>query len=118
MSLPSLARVSFRGLTILSVLALLVTVTSGAGAQTPTALQPLDGDSSCTSSGINNRGEVAGTCVGVGGGFTALVWDRSGTPRALPPLDGGTEAVAQDINARGEVAGFSVASGGGLTAVV
>ena len=72
---------------------------------TPTALQPLLGDSDSFAMEINNRGEVAGRSVGAV--TTAVVWDRSGNPTMLMPLEGDFSALAEGINNRGEVAGVS-----------
>jgi len=112
---PSLPRLAF-----LAVLALLVTVTSGAGAQTPTPLPPLPGDAASEGWGINDWGEVAGNSVEhqLSGQiliFTAAVWNRSGTPTALPPPDGLTESrvgTGNAINNHGHVVGMSIRGGG------
>ena len=58
--LPRLGGVTPCGLAFLAVFALLVPLASGAMAQTPTALLPLDGDTDSKARAINNRGEVAG----------------------------------------------------------
>ena len=107
--LPGLSRVTSRGLAFLAVFALLLPLASGAMAQTPVELPPLDGDTESRAFAINDRGEVAGVSSGSGGGM-AVVWDRSGTPRVLPPLAGDSRASARAINNRGEVVGSSFGS--------
>ena len=72
--LPRLGGVTPRGLPFLAVLALLVPVTSGAVAQTPTALLPLDGDLTSRANAINSRGVVVGDSTAELGGTTAMVW--------------------------------------------
>ena len=74
----------------LAVLALLVTVTSSAMAQTPTALPPLTGDTGSHASWINDRGLVVGSSFDNSNNSTAVVWDEHGTPRRLRPLIGDT----------------------------
>ena len=103
--LPRLSSVTSHGLAFLAILALLVTVTSGAVAQTPMVLPPLDGHIESSAFGINARGEVVG--FSRGNGLMATVWDRSGTPRALPPVSFQDFSSAFAINARGEVVGSS-----------
>jgi len=101
---PSLPRLAF-----LPVLALLVTVASGAQAQTPAALPPLAGDTQSRAAWINDWGEAAGDSIG-SGGTTAVVWDENGTPTPLPPLEGSTEshvAFGNSINNKGEITGTS-----------
>jgi len=103
-------------------------VTSGAQAQTPTALPPLPGDNQSHAAWINDWGEVAGnsTLAFAGGSplpntTTAVVWDRNGTIiRVLPPLEGDTETAVfgNAINNKGQVAGESIGSDGTSTAVV
>jgi uncharacterized membrane protein len=106
----------------LTIFALLVTLTSGAQAQTETILPPLSGDNQSRAYWINDWGEVAGNSivepVGGGGGTrttTAVVWDSEGTPMALPPLEGDTDSFAgsgNSINNHRHIAGTSFGSGG------
>jgi len=121
---PSLPRLAF-----LTIFALLVTVTSGVRAQTPTVLPPLPGDNQSQAFWINDWGEVVGNSISEppgntpGGTITrtAVVWDSEGTPTALPPLEGDTDSFAgsgNSINNHGHVAGFSRNDSGIKTAVV
>jgi uncharacterized membrane protein len=101
-----------RGRALLAVVAVLVPVASGAGAQPATPLPPLAGDLSSEVLAINPRGEVVGTSRGGVSldRLTLVVWDRSGTPialHALPPLAGELESRALAVNRHGEAAGAS-----------
>jgi uncharacterized membrane protein len=111
--------------TFLAVLALLVSVSSVARAQT--ILPPLQGDNQSEAFSINNRGEVAGTSA-FEGTFpfddfipNAVVWDLNGNIiRVLEPLENDDDSAVGEgnsINNNGSVAGRSIASDGTWTAV-
>jgi len=116
---PSVPRLAF-----LTVLALLLTVTSGVQAQTPMELPPLAGDTSSAAQSINDRGEVAGTSSGGSNGSRAVVWNSEGTIiRVLPPLEGDVQSrfaffSSNVINNHGQVVGASIASDTTTTPVV
>jgi len=123
-------RPSFPRLAFLAVLALLVSVTSGVRAQTPTVLPLLRACTDGQAFSINDWGEIAGIqffdlpepppteCDKI-----AVLWDRNGTPRALPPLDGDISSEigssfsrGNSINNHGAVVGSSIGSDRSRTA--
>jgi uncharacterized membrane protein len=79
---------------------MLIVMAHGVTAQTPRALQPLDGNENSAVYAINKRGEAAGSSDS-----TPVVWDIEGAPTPLPLLDGHSSGEARAINKRGEVAG-------------
>jgi hypothetical protein len=65
-------------MTLLAVLGYLALDAPSVGAQTPTLLPPLPGDTSSLALAINNRGEVAGESESFfeSGPIRAVVWDH------------------------------------------
>lgn len=105
---PTLVKLGVNFLTFLSILALLLSFTFAARAQTPEELPPLNGYEFSVARAINTAGEVAGISFN-SPPFEpiAVVWDLDGTPWELPPLDGHDFSEARGINIYGEVIGVS-----------
>ena len=80
--------------------------------RTPMALGFPDDANNCFAFAINDRGQVAGRCSGIGTGPKAVIWNRDGIPMELPDLSGGVvESSAFAINNSGEVTGDNIFDG-------
>lgn len=79
---------------------------NGAGNYAITALQPLFPNEGCTTTDINNNGDIVGACSDPNGDTQAVRWLAGGTaPETIETILGAVHSTAASINSQGLVAG-------------